>query len=254
MKAKISAVIITKNEEKNISDCLEGLNWVDEIIVVDDFSSDRTKEICLKFDNVKFYENKFKDFASQRNYGLGLAKNKWVLSTDPDEEIPPELKDEMVNAVDKGNGAYAYSMPTKNIFYGKWLRYGGWYPDYHIRFFLKDKAGWDNLVHEGVKVKGVSSYFKNAIIHYGHKTIDETISKLNKYTSIESNAKFSEGKSTSGFKMIYGAVYEFFNRHIIKQGWRDGVCGFIANAYMFVYKFTTEAKLMILNISKKKQK
>lgn len=248
-KNKVSIVIITKNEEKNISRCLDNLIWADEVVIIDDFSKDKTKELAIEYENVQFYQNKFEDFASQRNFGLNLAKNIWVLSIDPDEEITEPLKRELSRVLkeEKVSGCY---IPTKHIFYGKHLKFGGWYPDYHIRFFKKNYSIWDKSVHEGVKITGECVYFDNAIIHYGHNTIEETIEKLNIYTTMESVSKFQNGTKTSVFKLVFTGLREFINRHIVKQGWRDGVCGLIANMYMCIYKFSVEAKLMVLQKNK----
>lgn len=221
----ISAVIIAKNEEKNISKCLESLHWADEIVIVDDYSVDKTKEYALKCKKVKFYENKFVDFSSQRNFAASKSAFDWILSLDADEIITNELKEEILMAIED-DSRDAYNIPTKNFFWGKWMRYGGWYPNYHIRLFRRDKASWERQFDEFVKISGKVGFIKKPILHYGHNTPEETLSKNKKYALMEARINRNQKVKFSWAKLIYFTARDFFNRFFIKLGFLDGVLGF----------------------------
>lgn len=237
----ISAVIITKNEEKNIKNCLESLSWLDEIIIIDDFSMDKTLELSLEFKNVKIFQNKFESFALQRNFGIKKASSPWILSIDADEIVNLELKEEILRNIK--NQYSAFEVPTKNYFYGKWLKYGGWYPDYHIRVYKKEEANWDNIIHERINTGGNTLKLKNALEHYGHKDIYTTICKINFYTTFEAVELYKNKERFSIFKLIFIPFFEFINRFFIKLGFLDGLIGFGASIIMFIYKFLVYFKL-----------
>lgn len=238
----LSIVIITKNEENNLKSFLSHLHWADEIIVIDNFSNDGTVDICKEFKNVKFFQNKFIDYSAQRNYGIKLAKGEWILSIDPDEIVSGGLKGEIEEAI-KSDRFSAYRMPFKNYFYGKWLKHGGWYPDYHVRLFKKDNAVWEDLVHEKINVNGVIGSLKEPVAHLGHKTVKDTIDKLNLYTDMESFLKISRGVKFSAFKILFEPFKEFTVRYFLRLGFLDGFCGFVVSFYMGCYRFFIWAKI-----------
>lgn len=234
MKEKITAVIITKNEEKNISKCLDQLQWVDEVVIIDDFSSDRTEEYAKCYNNIKFYKNKFMDFSSQRNFGISKTSNEWILSIDSDEVVSDELRMEILN-LNLTNGFVAYKIPTKNFFWGKWLKHGGWYPDYHIRLFNKTKTLWRGPVHEIIDFSGDMEYIKYAILHKGHNTVEDTYRKILRDTPVEAVYKYKKGVKFSAFKLIFCPLKAFVNRYFLKMGFCDGVTGLGVSIMMAVY-------------------
>ena len=143
---ELSALVLTYNEEDHIAECLESINWIERIVVVDSFSEDKTKKICQQYDNVDFFENEFNDFASQRNFGLEKIKTDWVFVIDADERVTSELKNEIIETLNNPTAA-GYEIARKNYFLGKWIKYCGWYPDYTLRLF-KSKFRYEGLVHD----------------------------------------------------------------------------------------------------------
>ena len=191
---KISTVIITLNEEENIKECLESIKWTDEIIVIDSFSTDNTVKICKNFSkNVKVFKRKWTGYSNQKNFGIKKAKYNWILSIDADERITPELKEEIKEVLSQKNKEEyykGYKIPRKNFYFGKWIKWGGNYPDYQLRLFHKKYGKFKNIpVHEGVIVNGPVSTLKNPLLHYSYKNIDEYFKRFMKYTELEKKSK-----------------------------------------------------------------
>lgn len=239
MKAKISVVVITKNEEKYIRMCLESVKWVDEIIIVDSYSKDKTIEIAKEYTD-KIYEHYFHDFASQRNFALEKTNGDWILSIDADEVASGELILELRNIPESILFKYAcFRVPIRNYFFSKELRFGGWYPDYHLRFFKKGTAKWQGAVHENLQISGEIGYLRGDLLHYAYDTISEFITKTNFYTTKE----IEESDFDSGIlKLIFAPLKNFLYRYIVKQGFRDGVHGLMVAFLMSVYVFILHAK------------
>ena len=182
---KISAVIICTNEEKNIEDCLKSVSWADEIVVIDGGSTDNTRELALKYTD-KVYENKWEGYAKQRTFSLGKVSNEWMFSLDADERCTEELTKEMLERLNADGEKYSgYEMPRKSFFLGKWVKHCGWYPDYKLRLFRKDKVKLsDNLVHERYLIDGETGRLKNDILHYTVTSISEFMDKVNVYSTL----------------------------------------------------------------------
>ena len=168
---KISAVLMTKNEEKNIDRCLRALDWVDEIVVVDTGSTDRTLPLVRKYTETIETGDIRKGFAYNRNLGNERARNRWVLKVDPDEVVSEALAREIQEALAREDGVDGYYAATKSYFRGKWIRGCGWYPMYQVRVFDKTRARWDQLVHERLILEGKTETLENDILHYSYDDI-----------------------------------------------------------------------------------
>ncbi|MFC2151877.1 glycosyltransferase [Bacteroidota bacterium] len=224
---QISAVIITLNEERNIERCLDSiLHIVDEIVVIDSYSTDKTKEICESY-NVKFYEHKFLGYSVQKNYGIKKASNPYILSLDADEVLSERLQ-ESILAI-KSNWKYdAYSFNRLTNYCGKWVRFGGWYPDRKVRLWDSRKGNWGGLkVHEKlifnkrVRIK----HIKGDLLHYSYYTIDEHVIQANKYSSILAQSYFENGRFISVFGIVTRPIWRFSRDFIIKFGFLGGLTG-----------------------------
>ncbi len=236
----ISVVIITNNEQDELDNCLKWLSWCDDIIIIDNNSLHKTIDIARKYTN-RIFNRKFDTFSAQRNYGIEKAKYNWILSLDPDETLTEELSDEILEEI-KLDKYSAYYIPFKHHFFGKWLKYGGWYPSYLKRLFRKDKAIWKNDVHEILKVDGEVGYLKNPVLHYGHKDIFMFIAKMNKYTNIEADARRKKNEKDNIFTMIFASLKTFLNRYIRMLGFLDGAHGFVVSIFAGFYVFLAKAK------------
>lgn len=242
----ISAVIITKNEEKNLKRCLESLNFVDEIIVVDDNSNDNTLEIAEKFKTRIFKRNLDNDFSSQRNLGLAKANGKWVLFIDADEVIPISLKNEIIQTiVDPLNQNMGYFLKRKDFIYRKSLNGGEWANIKLLRLVRKNSGKWTRAVHEKLVVEGKVGCLKSELIHFPHQNLNEFIKSINNFSSIHANSNFVEGKKSTIFKILFFPVAKLFQNWIIKKGYKDGNLGFIISLVISFHSFLGWAKLWL---------
>ena len=222
---KISVILITKDEEKNISDCLKSVEWADEIIVVDAESSDKTIELAKNFTD-KVHIKKWEGYVPQKKYALSLACNDWVLSVDADERITPELKNELLNIT---SGEFSgYKIRRKNFLLNKEITSCGWGNDYQLRFFLKDKTDLtDRLVHEGFTVNGKIGKLENPMLHYTFSSFSDYFNKINYYTSLKAEELYKQKRKVNGWTIFSHTVSAFFLFYITKRGFKDGVYGLI---------------------------
>lgn len=242
-REKISATIITYNEEENIRDCLQSIKWADEIIVVDSGSSDRTVEICSEYTD-KVFLNPWLGMKEQKEFAVNKASNLWIFSIDADERATEKLKEYILEEL-KNPTSDGYRFPRQNYFLGKWLKHGGWYPDYVLRFFRRDKGYFgginphDKVIIETGKVATVTA----PIVHFTYKSLSQYILKQNLYSSISAEEIFHSGKIkklTPGIILIK-MVSKFIETYFIKRGFKDGFYGLIAAigaTYSAFFKYT----------------
>jgi len=236
---KISAIIITFNEEKNIKECLENLEWCNEIVIVDSYSEDKTLEIAKKF-KTKIYQKKWMGYGKQKNYALSKATNQWVLVLDADERLEPRLKKEIKNVIKRTDKA-GFLIPRKNFIFNKFLRFGGAFPDYQLRLFRKDKGKFDNApVHENVLIKGEVGKLKNMIIHKGVLSINLRVKTINERTNLEVKKKKYR---FSYFNFFLRPLFRFLYHFILKAGFLEGVHGLYYSYERAMYEFLRQAKL-----------
>jgi len=231
-KNKISTVIITCNEEKNIKECIETVLFSDEIIIVDSYSQDKTISICKKYyPKLKIFQRKWDNYSNQKNFGINKAKGEWILSIDADERVTEELKKEILSAINNKefNGFY---IPRKNFYFEKFIRWGGNYPDYQLRLFRKNYGKFKNIpIHEGVEVKGKIGKLKNPLIHLTYRSIDDYFKKFIKYTELEKELLIIKNVKINLFTFLYYFIIlplkKFISRFIFKLGFLDGIEGLI---------------------------
>jgi len=226
-KTGITAIILTKNEEKNLPQCLESVTWVDEIIVVDDESTDKTVALAEKA-GAKVYKRKLDDFATQRNFALSKVETEWVLLVDPDESVPLKLKEEILRAM-KLKGFDGFYFPRKNIIFGQWIEHSGWSPDHQLHFFRTKKGRYLGKVHEQVEVKGKAGYLKTPLVHENYQTITQYLEKLIHYTELEAERQIKAGHKFTWSDLIQKPLDEFLRRYFAEEGYKDGIHGLALN-------------------------
>jgi len=245
---KISVIVITKDEEKNISDCLKSVQWADEIVVVDSESSDRTVELAKEFTQ-KIYIRKWEGYVPQKKYALSLASNEWVLSLDSDERITPELKDEILKL---SPGSFSgFKIKRKNFLIKKEISSCGWEKDYQLRLFKKDKTSLsDRLVHEKFIVDGEVSTLKNPMLHYTFSSFSDYLNKINSYTSLKAQELFKKKNKIGGWTIFSHTMTAFFAFYIVRKGFKDGVYGLIISLLHSVSTMMNYIKLWELQNKK----
>jgi glycosyltransferase involved in cell wall biosynthesis len=236
---KLSAVIITHNEEKNIERCLlSAMRLADEVIVLDSFSTDQTVVICNKYPSVKLIQRKWEGYALSKNYANSLATNEMILSLDADEEISVELENEIRATPLSSDTVYHFKRLTN--YCGKWIHYCGWYPDSKVRIFSKYNAFWEgNFVHEVLAFKTDLKQvtFNGNLFHYSYYTISEHKQRIVKYANLHAQQLKAEGKFFSVFKWLLSPVFKFFKTYFIQLGFLDGYYGLVISLVSARYVF-----------------
>ena len=237
----LSVILITKNEEANLKDCLESVSFADEIIVVDSQSSDKTQEIARSFGAKLEITSDWPGFGPQKNRALNLATQDWVLSIDADERVTPELKQEILATMASANAADCYAIPRSSWYCGRFMKHSGWYPDYVDRLFKRGSAKFsDHLVHERLLPTGSSGKLNNHFLHYSYRDFSQVLKKVDVYSSAAAQQAYKQGKKGGlGEALIHG-FWAFFRTYVLRRGFLDGKHGLalaISNAATSYYKY-----------------
>lgn len=250
---KLSVVIITFNEEKNISRCLQSVKMIaDEILVVDSYSTDRTEEICESY-NVRFIKNKFEGHVEQKNFTLENASFDLILSLDADEALSPELMQNIIEI--KANLKNdVYELVRLTNYCGKWIRHGSWYPDRKIRLIKKGAGKWTGEnPHDKFEPNPNASVgkMKGDLLHYSYYTIAGHIDQVNKFTSIGAKSAYDAGRRADILMLFYKPFYKFVRDYIFKMGFLDGMAGFTIARISAHATFLKYSKLLELQKNKR---
>lgn len=244
-KKKLSAIILARNEEEMIKNCLESIRWVEEIILVDTGSTDKTIEIAQKtVPGIKIVETKQGSFSDWRNLGLKHAQGVWVFYVDADERVSPELENEIKQALKENRYDY-FIIPRLNNLLGRDMRHGGWYPDYVTRLFkTKLLRGWQGKIHESPQIRGKKGKLGNELFHLTHRDIESMVLKTLQWAKLEAEQFWEKGAPSATFKhLLFLPLKEFFRRVFWLRGFQDGVEGFIEGGMQAFSKFLTFAYL-----------
>ena len=229
---KLSGVIITFNEDKNIERCLQSLvNVVDEIIVVDSFSTDNTKQICLKY-NVTFIEQEFLGYIEQKNFALKQASNDFIVSLDGDEALSETLQNSIIEL--KSNWQFdGYYCNRFNNFCGQWIKHSDWYPNKKLRVFDRRVAQWEGInPHDEIKLKDnrKTSRLIGDILHWTYQSYSEFNQKTEYFSTISAQAYYDKGGKAPLYKIVWNPIWAFFKAYILRLGFLDGKNGFVISA------------------------
>ena len=242
-KAPVSVVVITKNEEQNIAGCLESVKWADEIIVVDDESTDTTREIVKKYTD-KIFTRKMENEGVHRNWAYAQAANDWVLSLDADERVTEPLADEIIGLLKGVPEFKAYTTPRRNYIGDHWLRYGGEYPAAQTKFFLKNEFRYEEAeVHPRAFLDGDCGHFKGDLIHYSHRDISDYLSSLNSQTTLEAKKWYNTGRKMSLGHATWRTFDRCFYRRLLrKKAYKDGIYGLTVAVFSGLYQIVSYLK------------
>ena len=247
---KISAVIITKNEERNLGRCLDSLSgMVEEIIVVDSFSEDSTREIAEKA-GARFFQKEWLGYAATKNWANDQVSHPYILSLDADEALSSELRSSLLSIKETLSGAYQFNRLTN--YCGNWIRYSGWYPDAKVRLFPKGRAVWKGeYVHETLELEaGMSQHHVNGDLHhYSYYSIQEHIARANTYSELAAQKIVDKGKRGLWIKLLIHPNFRFWKHFVLKGGIADGYYGFVISMVAGFEVFLKYAKA----ISKRKK-
>lgn len=240
---KLSVVVITKNEEDMLKNCLESVKWADELILIDNGSIDKTLEIAQKF-NARILKETSGDFSKTRNRGMEAAKGEWVLYVDADERILKPLKEEIMELI-AGTPFSAFALSRKNIIFGKYVNYGPYKKDWMIRLFKKSEfETWIGKVHEYGKFKGDLGYTKNSMLHLTHRDLDHFISKSLEWSKIDAKLRLdAHHPKMTAWRFLRIFKTETFNQLVVRKGLFGGTVGVIDSLLQVFSFFMTYVRL-----------
>jgi len=244
LKHSLSVIIITRNEERNIVECLKSVSWANEIIVVDANSTDRTVELAKQF-TPRVYVKEWLGFAAAKNFALEQATNDWVLWLDADERVPADLAEEIQAIIEKPTHTHrAFEVARRAYFLGKWIKHCGWYPGFVTRLFRRESARFSNVrVHEKLEIDGTTGRLKNDLIHYTDENLFHYFEKFNRYTSLAAQDLWGSGRTFSLFDVLVRPPFVFFKMYFLRLGFLDGMHGLILSMLSAAYVFAKYAKL-----------
>jgi glycosyltransferase involved in cell wall biosynthesis len=240
---KISVYVLTFNNERTIERCLNSLRWADEVVIVDSYSTDNTLEICRCFTD-KIYQRQWTNHQEQYQYAADLTTNRWLIFVDADEEVPSELAQEIQEELEINNGQWdGYIVHRRTYYLGRWIQHGGWYPDYEIRLYDRNKGKWEGGLHAKVTVEGRIKTMKNHYFHYTYRDISDQVQTIDRYSQIAVEDMFREGKKFSFINMLLNPPFRFIKEYIFKRGFLDGIPGVVIIISTMFYVFIKHAKL-----------
>lgn len=244
---KISATIITYNEERNIARAMESLRCCDEVLVVDSGSTDRTCEIASKL-GARVIESEWLGYAGQKNYASDNAAHDWVLSIDADEALSEALDAEIWQLKKRGPACDGYTMPRLAQYLGRWIFHSGWYPDRKVRLFNRRKAQWvGRYVHESVTVNGSVGHLEAHLLHYTCDSLSEHLKTMDGYTTLAAEQMIAEGQKVGWARLLFDPPWTLFQTYFVKLGFLDGTEGLAIAHMAALYNFLKYAKVRFMN-------
>lgn len=242
----LTVIIPTFNEEKHIAEAIASVDFADEILVIDSFSTDSTLEIAQRL-KVKVIQRKFDDFSSQKNYAIQQAKYEWILLIDADERVTKLLKEEIQERLSETTEFDAFWIYRTYHFMGNKIKYSGWQRDKVVRLFKGDTCQYNGkLVHEEIESTGQIGFLKNKLEHYTYSDIDSYMAKINKYAWLQARERHSKGERFSIIKALVKPPYRFFNHYVLRAGFLDGFPGFVIAIVQSYGVFSRYLKLWLI--------
>lgn len=239
---RLSVVILTKNEEDRIAKCLESVKWADEIIVVDDESTDGTLTIVKRYTD-KVFVKKMEVEGKHRNWSYAQARNLWVLSVDADEIVTPELEDEIRRLMETDPSENGFTVPRRNYIGDYWVKHGGWYPSPQLRLFRKDKFRYEEVaVHPRAFMDEPCGHLKSDLIHFSYRGLEDFLAKLNNQTTREAQKWFDQNKPMRLGRFIWRTYDRFMRSYFGRKGYKDGFFGFVVAFNAGLYQFISYLK------------
>jgi glycosyltransferase involved in cell wall biosynthesis len=250
-RPKISVYMITRNNERAVERALASVRWADEIVVVDSFSTDKTPEICRRFTD-RVIQRPWPGFREQYQCAADLTTHPWIMFIDADEEVSPELAEEIQGVVKEGGKGFdGFIIYRRTYYLGRWIRHGAWYPDYEIRLYHREKGRWEGGLHAKIVVDGKVGSLKHEYLHTTYRDISDQIHTIDLYSRIEAEDMFKAGGRFSLFKLLFRPPFRWIKEYLFKQGFRDGIPGLVIIVSTMFYVFIKHAKLWELTHVKK---
>lgn len=244
----MSVIVITKNEERNIEDCLNSIGWAREIVVVDGGSSDKTLELARKFTS-KVFVKPWEGYGASKNFAVEQCAGSWILWLDADERVTDELGKEIQATINQEPVPFTvYEVPRRAFFLGRWIKHCGWYPGYVPRLFKKGAGRFsENKVHERLEFDGMAGRLRSDLLHYTDPNLWHYFEKFNRYTTLAADEMMEKRTVFRVSHLLIRPAWVFVRMYVVKLGFLDGIQGFILSVLSSCYVFTKYAKLWELS-------
>lgn len=240
---RLSAVVITLNEERHLRRCLESVAWVDEMVVVDAESHDKTVQIAREFSD-RVIVRPWAGFTAQKNFALEQSTGEWIFSLDADEEAAPDLRHEIMATVADARAGNGYAVRRQNMFLGRWIRHGGLYPDWQVRLFRRGRGRFaERAVHESVTVEGRVGRLRGHLVHRSYEGVSDFIDRANRYSSLAAEQMVREGRRGRAGDLLLRPLGRFLSMYVMKRGFLDGRRGLLLATLYAYYVFMRSAKV-----------
>jgi glycosyltransferase involved in cell wall biosynthesis len=242
-RPRLTAAVITLNEEDRLRACLESVAWADEIVVVDAESHDKTVQIAREFTE-RVIVRPWPGFAAQKNFALDHARGDWVFSLDADEEVSAELRQEMLAVLADPSALEGYAVPRRNVFWGRWVRHGGLYPDWQVRLFRRGQARFvERDVHESVRVEGRVGRLRGALVHRSYRDVSDFLTRADRYSSLAAETWRRAGRRVGPAHLVLRPLGRFVGMYVLRLGFLDGWRGLLLASLYAYYVFMRAAKV-----------
>lgn len=240
---ELSVAVITLNEEERIRACLESVVWADELVVVDSGSSDKTVEIAREFtDRVLFHA--WEGYGAQKNFALAQCRGRWVLSLDADEQVSDGLREEIQDVLAEDASVAGFFIPRQNFFQGRWIRHGGFYPDYQLRLIRRGRGAFTaTAVHESARVDGPTAWLRAPLMHQSYRGIEDFVARANRYARLAARELAAEGRGGSGVDLLLRPAWRFLRMYVLQLGFLDGWRGLVLATLYAQYVFVRAARV-----------
>jgi len=240
---ELTVVILTKDEERNIEDCIQSVSWADRVVVFDCYSEDATTALAEELGAVVMY-HEWRNYADQRNSALKMVESDWIFFVDADERATDEVAQEVRRVIAEGE-AVGWWVPRRNYIWGRWIKHAGWSPDYQLRLLRRGHARYDprREVHEVVILDGPEGYLENPLIHDNYRTVAQFMAKQKRYTGYEAAILFKQGIRPRPHKFISQPLKEFWRRYVTLEGYKDGGHGLLLSLLLAYYTFQAYVRL-----------
>ncbi|MBI3312374.1 MAG: glycosyltransferase family 2 protein [Candidatus Omnitrophica bacterium] len=241
-RVPLSVVILTKNEAGRIRDCMQSVQWAEEVLVVDDESTDDTVRLAESL-GARVLRRKMDLEGRHRNWAAMQATHEWILSLDADERVTPALAQEIIALMSGGPSHDIYTMPRRNYIGTQWIRHGGWYPSEQLKLFKKSKFRWEETtVHPRAMSSGSSGSLTHDLLHFSYRDIEDFVSKLNRQTTLEAAKWIADGRRMTWGKALWRAIDRFVRSLVMKRGYRDGMYGYVVAVMAGMYQIISFCK------------